>query len=67
MSYFNNTNFERISEEAHGDISSFPTHEIQTLLDLGLDTLYDDLFLSDFSVSGECDLAQLSGKIKDNI
>jgi hypothetical protein len=67
MSYFNNTNVERISEEAHGDFFSFTTPESQTLYDLGLDSLYDDISLSDFSVSGVCDYEKLSGKINDNI
>jgi hypothetical protein len=56
---------ERISEEAHGDNLAFLTQDNEALYELGFDSLLTDQFLTNFSVDGTCDFAQLTGKLKN--
>jgi hypothetical protein len=67
MSHINNISFERISEEAHGDVLSFLTDESATLSDLGFELLFNGSSLYDFPVAGVCDYAQLTGRLKKTI
>ncbi len=66
MSYTIHMNNDRISEEAHGDIFSFLT-EHETLTELGLDGLSDDIFQFDIPIVGTCDMMKLTGKLKIDI
>jgi len=67
MSHINNTSFERISEEAHGDILSFITSENAMFSDLNLEFSFIDSSLFDFPVAGVCDYVKLTGRFKKTI
>ena len=67
MSYTINMNSDRISEEALGGFLSYLLSENETLNELGLDSLSDDIFSFDLAVDGTCDLMQLTGKLKIDI
>jgi hypothetical protein len=67
MSHINNISFERISEEAHGDVLSFLTDESATLSDLGFELLFNGSSLYDFPVAGVCDYAQLTESVRNSV
>ncbi len=64
ISHINNTSFERISEEAHGDVISCLLNNTDQFDDFGLDLLFSESFLADIPVAGVCDYAKFTGKLK---
>ncbi len=62
MTHINNTSFEHISVEAHGDGLSLLTLENDLLSNLGLEFLFDESNAPNFPVAGVCDFATFTGK-----
>ena len=66
MSFSLNTNFERVSEEAHGDAFPFLNSNDQ-FSDLNLEFLQDESLFADIPVNGTCDLSDIAGRLKVNL
>jgi hypothetical protein len=65
ISHSNNTSFERISEEAHGDVISCLLNNTDQFDDFGLDLLFSESFLADIPVAGVCDYANFTESVTD--
>jgi hypothetical protein len=65
ISHINNTSFERISEEAHGDVISCLLNNTDQFDDFGLDLLFSESFLADIPVAGVCDYAKFTESLTD--
>ncbi len=62
MSYNNSASFDRVSEEANGDVLLFPD-TTDPFSDLGFEFLFDESSLSDIPVAGVCDFPNFTGRL----
>jgi len=63
MSQSSTTSFERISEEAHGDVFSFLSNGDNPFADLDFDLFSDESNPIDFPIAGTCDYTHFTGRI----